>query len=85
MESRVEISHFCTLNYVTFCLGFHHEMCEKFQKFLLEEFGRLFKMYILLEQKEIHTSEKLIQAVERSDELEVEIQRLQRQLDEFDI
>ena len=30
-----------------------HEKCKKFQSFLLDEFGRLFKMYTELGKKEI--------------------------------
>ena len=67
-----------------FCLGqdVHHN-CKKFHKFLLEEFGRLFRMYTDLGKKESSTNDKLVCALERSDELETEVQRLRDELSEY--
>ena len=68
-----------------FCLGedVSHQKCLKFQKFLLEDFARLFKMYSDLVKKETSTSEKLIRALERSVELECEVEKLRDELAEY--
>ena len=60
-----------------------HEKCKKFQHFLLEEFGRLFKMFSDLGKKETSTSENLVRSLEKCDELENEVQRLRHELSEY--
>ena len=68
-----------------FCLGEHvgHSKCKKFQHFLLEEFNRLFRMFSDLEKKETATSEKLLCALEKCDELDSELQKLREELSEY--
>jgi hypothetical protein len=51
----------------------------------LEEFGRLFKMYTVLGEKETVTSEKLLRALERCDELDYEVQNLRAELSEYHV
>ncbi len=60
-----------------------HFLCHKFQRFLLEEFGRLFKMNSELVKKETATSEKLLQALEKCDALDFEVQKLNDELNEY--
>jgi hypothetical protein len=67
--------------FFAFLLG--HEKCIKFQKFLLEEFGRCFKLYSNLGKKETETNEKLVIALERIDELEYEVASLNDELSEY--
>jgi hypothetical protein len=59
-----------------------HHYCEKFQKFLLEEFGRLFRLYSELEKKESDTNDKLVCALEKCDSLDYEVQKLRQELAE---
>jgi hypothetical protein len=72
---------FCLILFL-FCLG-EHENCKKFQFFLLKEFSRLFKMYVEMSKKETATSEKLLRALERCDELDYEVQKLRNELSEY--
>ena len=66
------------------CLGeTSHRKCEKFQLFLLKEFGRLFRLYNDLGKKETATSERLLRALEKCDDLEVEVQKLRDELSEY--
>ena len=51
--------------------------------FLLKEFGRLFKLFVELGKKETATSERLLRALERCDELEYDLQDLRHQLSEY--
>ncbi len=60
-----------------------HQKCLKFQKFLLEEFARLFKLYSDLGKKETDTSEQLVRALENYDALECEVEMLQNELSEY--
>ena len=60
-----------------------HVKCYKFQRFLLEEFSRLFKLYSEMGKKETATSEKLVRALERSDELECENEKLRQELSDY--
>jgi hypothetical protein len=70
--------------YIVLCfLLLGHQNCIKFQKFMLEEFGRLFKLYSDLQKKETETNEKLIRSMERIDELEYEVATLNDELSEF--
>jgi len=62
-----------------------HKNCEKFQRFLLDEFSRMFSMFSNMEKKETATSEKLLCALEKCDDLDYEVQRLRNLLSEFDV
>ncbi len=65
-----------------YCLGCHPN-CKKFQKFLLEEFARMFSMYTQMGKKENEENQKLVCALERIDELQYEVDQLQDQLNEY--
>ena len=60
-----------------------HEKCKKFQLFLLDEFGRLFKMYTELGKKESEGNEKLVQALEKCDSLAFEVSKLREELSKY--
>ena len=60
-----------------------HQNCKKFQLFLWQEFCRIFRMYSELGKKETDTSERLLRALERCDELDYEVQRLRNELSEY--
>ena len=60
-----------------------HRNCKKFQNFLLDEFGRLFKMFIELGKKESDSNDKLICALEKCDKLQSENEQLEKELDDF--
>ena len=60
-----------------------HQNCKKYQLFLWQEFCRLFRMYSELGKKETDTSERLLRALERCDELDIEVQRLRNELSEY--
>ena len=60
-----------------------HRNCKKFQLFLLKEFCKMFRMYDEMSKKETVTSEKLLRALERCDELDYEVQNLRRELSEY--
>ena len=62
-----------------------HQKCRKFQEFLLDDFGRLFKMYSEMCKKESETNNRLVIALERNDEMEVEVKKLHEQLSEYDL
>ena len=64
-------------------LGAEHQKCIKFQRFLLEEFARLFKMFTNLGKKEIDGNEKLVRALEKCDCLEFELQKVREELAEY--
>jgi hypothetical protein len=49
----------------------------------LEEFGRVFKLYTETCNKETETNEKLLRAMERSDQLEFEVEKLRNELAEI--
>jgi len=49
----------------------------------LEEFGRMFRLYTDLVEKETATSEKLLRALERCDELDIAIENLRKELAEY--
>ncbi len=51
--------------------------------FLLEEFGRLFRLFADLEKKESDTNDKLVIALERCDELVIEVEKLRHELSEY--
>ena len=75
---------FSLLLILILCLGeTSHRNCQKFQLFLLKEFGRLFKLFVELGKKETATSERLLRALERCDELEYDLQDLRHQLSEY--
>jgi hypothetical protein len=80
-------SSFLVFNLFFLCLGKHsgHECCKKFQLFLYEEFSRMFKMYTTMVEKETATNEKLLQALEKCDELEIEVESLRDQLAEVEL
>ena len=60
-----------------------HQNCKKFHQFLWQEFCQLFKMYNELGKKETDTSERLLRALERCDELDIEVQRLRNELSDY--
>jgi hypothetical protein len=60
-----------------------HHKCKKFQHFLLEEFGRLFRMYTDLGKKELEANEKLVRALEKCDSLVWENEKLREELAEY--
>ena len=60
-----------------------HQSCKKFELFLLEEFGRMFRMFSDLGKKETATSERLLRALERCVELAIEVQRLRAELSDY--
>ena len=60
-----------------------HQKCKKFQLFLLEEFGRLFSMYTAMGKKESETNDNLVRALEKCDSLDLEVQKLRRELSEY--
>ena len=64
-------------------IGSCHENCKKFQSFLVQEFARLFKMYIDLGKKETATCEKLLRALEKCDKYENDVQKLRDELSEY--
>ena len=66
-----------------FCYLGLHQKCKKFQSFLLEEFGRLFRMYSELGKKEIEANEKLVRALEKCDSLEYDVFKLRQDLSEY--
>jgi hypothetical protein len=69
------------------CLGKDtgHAKCKKYQLFLYEEFSRMFKMYLEMREKETATSEKLLRALEKCDELEIEVENLKDELSEYQL
>ena len=66
-----------------FCLGHDHAKCMKYQKFLLEEFGRMFRLFNDLGKKETATSERLVRALERCNQLEYDVEKLRNELSEY--
>ncbi len=60
-----------------------HRNCKKYQLFLFEEFSRMFSMYSELGKKESETNDKLVRALEKCDNLEHELSRLQNELAEY--
>ena len=60
-----------------------HHNCKKFQLFLVEEFGRLFKMYTELGKKESETNDKLVRALEKCDSLQFDVDNLRAELAEY--
>ena len=60
-----------------------HQKCEKFQKFLLEEFDRLFSMNSDLSKKQSSTNEKLVLALEKADRLDYEVTKLRDELAQY--
>ena len=55
----------------------------KYQKFLLEEFGRMFRLFNDLGKKETATSERLVRALERCNQLEYDVEKLRNELSEY--
>ena len=60
-----------------------HQKCEKFQKFLLEEFARLFSMNSDMSKKQSSTNEKLVLALEKADRLDYEVTKLRDELAQY--
>jgi hypothetical protein len=60
-----------------------HQKCVKFQRFLLEEFGRLFRMFTDMGKKETEANEKLLRALEKCDALEYELEKAREELAEY--
>ena len=55
----------------------------QYQKFLLEEFGRMFRLFNDLGKKETATSERLVRALERCNQLEYEVEKMRNELSEY--